>query len=79
MIKGHQTWVFPTKPVILSAAAIGGPFEAKGALAEDFDILHEDIWLGQDSFEKAEKNFWSKPVKRPLRRRERKKKMYSFS
>lgn len=57
MIKGHQSWVFNSKPVILSSAAVGGPFEAKGALAEDFDILHGDIWLGQDSFEKAEKKF----------------------
>lgn len=57
MLKGHQTWVFNSKPVILSSAAIGGPFEAQGALADDFDILHEDIWLGQDSFEKAEKKF----------------------
>lgn len=55
MLKGHQTWVFDAKPVIRAAAAIGGPFEAKGTLAEDFDILHEDVWLGQDSFEKAEK------------------------
>lgn len=55
MRKGHQTWVFNNNPVIISSAAIGGPFEAKGALSEDFDILHEDIWLGQDSFEKAEK------------------------
>ncbi len=55
MIKGHQSWIFKSKPVILASAAIGGPFEAHGALAEDFDILHEDIWLGQDSFEKAEK------------------------
>lgn len=55
MLHGHQTWVFPNKPVILSSAAIGGPFEAEGALAEDFDILHGDLWLGQDSFEKAEK------------------------
>ncbi|AJA47309.1 stage V sporulation protein AD [Clostridium pasteurianum DSM 525 = ATCC 6013] len=55
MLKGHQTWVFDSKPVILSSAAVGGPFEGKGALADDFDILHEDIWLGQDSCEKAEK------------------------
>ncbi len=55
MLKGHQTWVFDSKPVIRAAAAVGGPFEAKGALADDFDILHEDVWLGQDSFEKAEK------------------------
>lgn len=55
MKKGHQSWVFESKPVIMASAAVGGPFEAKGAIAEDFDILHEDIWLGQDSFEKAEK------------------------
>lgn len=55
MLRGHQTWVFDSKPVILSSAAVGGPFEGEGALAEDFDILHEDIWLGQDSCEKAEK------------------------
>ncbi|MCT4618175.1 MAG: stage V sporulation protein AD [Marinisporobacter sp.] len=55
MLKGHQTWVFPSKPVILSSAAVGGPFEAQGNLGDDFDILHEDLWLGQDSFEKAEK------------------------
>ncbi len=55
MIKGHQTWIFNSKPIIQASAAVGGPFEAKGALAEDFDILHGDIWLGQDSYEKAEK------------------------
>ncbi|SHK10030.1 stage V sporulation protein AD [Geosporobacter subterraneus DSM 17957] len=55
MLKGHQTWIFQSKPVILASAAVGGPFEAAGALSEDFDILHQDIWLGQDSFEKAEK------------------------
>ncbi|WP_418791524.1 stage V sporulation protein AD [Phosphitispora sp. TUW77] len=55
MLKGHQSWVFDSKPVIRSSAAVGGPFEAKGALADDFDILYDDVWLGQDSFEKAEK------------------------
>ena len=55
MIKGHQSWIFNSKPIILASAAVGGPFESKGNLAEDFDILHEDIWLGQDSYEKAEK------------------------
>jgi stage V sporulation protein AD len=55
MIKGHQTWVFESKPVIIGSAAIGGPFEAQGNLAKDFDLLHDDLWLGQDSYEKAEK------------------------
>ncbi|HJV44653.1 MAG TPA: stage V sporulation protein AD [Bacillota bacterium] len=55
MLHGHQTWEFENKPVIISSAAVGGPFEAAGPLADDFDILHGDTWLGQDSFEKAEK------------------------
>jgi stage V sporulation protein AD len=55
MRQGHQSWVFPSKPVILGSAAIGGPFEAKGPLAEDFDTLHGDLMMGQDSWEKAEK------------------------
>ena len=55
MLKGRRTWVFKSKPTILASAAIGGPFEGKGPLAEDFDVLHQDVWLGQDSCEKAEK------------------------
>ncbi len=55
MLKGHQTWIFNSKPTILGSAAVGGPFEGNGALADDFDIIHEDLWVGQDSFEKAEK------------------------
>ncbi|WP_160685528.1 stage V sporulation protein AD [Clostridium sp. C2-6-12] len=55
MLKGHQSWIFNSKPTILASAAVGGPFESNGALANDFDILYEDLWLGQDSYEKAEK------------------------
>jgi stage V sporulation protein AD len=55
MLCGHQTWVFDNRPVIIASAAVGGPFEAQGPLADDFDLLHGDIWLGQESFEKAER------------------------
>ncbi|MDG5786103.1 stage V sporulation protein AD [Evansella sp. AB-P1] len=55
MLVGHQTWEFENKPVIASTGTVGGPFEAKGAIPYDFDTLHDDLWLGQDSYEKAEK------------------------
>jgi stage V sporulation protein AD len=55
MMKGHRTWIFENKPVIISTATVGGPFEANGRLADDFDLLHEDLWLGEDSYEKAHK------------------------
>lgn len=70
MLQGHQTWVFKSKPVIIGSAAIGGPFEAQGNLAKDFDLLHGDIWLGQESYEKAEKNCWKKLVRRRLKKLE---------
>ena len=65
MLQGNQTWVFKSKPVIIGSAAIGGPFEAQGNLAEDFDILHNDIWLGQDSYEQAEQKILEELVKLP--------------
>lgn len=55
MLQGQQSWLFENKPVIIGSASIGGPFEAQGNLAADFDLLHDDLWLGQDSYEKAEK------------------------
>uniref|UniRef100_UPI003015E241 stage V sporulation protein AD n=1 Tax=Oceanobacillus massiliensis TaxID=1465765 RepID=UPI003015E241 len=33
---------------------VGGPFEANGNIPEAFDTLHDDMWLKQDSFEKAQ-------------------------
>lgn len=54
MRAGQRTWIYENHPVILSSSAVGGPFEGKGNLGDDFDMIHEDLWLGQDSFEKAE-------------------------
>ncbi|MBD3110105.1 stage V sporulation protein AD [Bacillus sp. AGMB 02131] len=53
MLKGHRTWIFDNKPVIVSTGTVGGPFEADGQLANDFDTLHDDLWLNQDTYEKA--------------------------
>ncbi|NLM52822.1 MAG: stage V sporulation protein AD [Firmicutes bacterium] len=55
MLQGQQSWLFSNRPVLLATAVAGGPFEARSAIAADFDILHDDLWLGQNSFEKAEK------------------------
>jgi stage V sporulation protein AD len=55
MLKGHQSWLFENRPVIQAAATVVGPFEGQGPLANDFDIIHGDLSIGQDSWEKAEK------------------------
>lgn len=53
MLQGYRTWIFENKPVIIATGTVGGPYEAKGLLADDFDLLHDDFWLNQDTYEKA--------------------------
>lgn len=55
MIQGHRTWIFDQKPKIISTGTVVGPFEGKGSIPNDFDIIHADLWLEQDSFEKSHK------------------------
>lgn len=55
MLKGSQSWVFSNQPIITATGVVGGPFEKNGLLADDFDKLHEDLWMGQDSYEKAQR------------------------
>lgn len=78
MLKGHQTWVFETKPTIIASAAVGGPYEAKGNLASDFDLLHEDIRLGQDSFEKAEQKLQEQACETAIKKAKMKKEDVQF-
>jgi stage V sporulation protein AD len=56
VLKGHQSWVFPNKPVVVSTATIVGPDEGQGPLSEEFDIVHGDPTIGQKTWEKAEKS-----------------------
>ncbi|WP_099191305.1 stage V sporulation protein AD [Tepidibacter mesophilus] len=78
MLKGHQSWVFDSKPVIISSSAVGGPFEAQGNLADDFDILHDNIWLGQDSYEKAEKKLLEQSCEKTIQKAGLKKEDIQF-
>lgn len=53
MLQGKQSWIFQNRPVIAATGVSGGPFEANGNLADDFDVLHDDLWMGEDTYEKA--------------------------
>lgn len=78
MLQGRQTWIFNNKPVLLASAAIGGPFEAQGNLANDFDVLHGDMWLGEDSFEKAEKKLLEEAAEVAIKKAQLKKEDIHF-
>jgi stage V sporulation protein AD len=52
--------------MIAATGVSGGPFEANGNLANDFDILHEDLWMGMDSYEKAHRVLIEEAIKTAL-------------
>lgn len=55
MRQRKTSWIFENNPRIIATGTVGGPFEAEGAIPNDFDTLHADLWLGQDSYEKAQR------------------------
>jgi stage V sporulation protein AD len=55
LLKGKQSWQFDNKPAIIASSSVVGPFEGKGKLADEFDIIYDELWMKEDSFEKAHK------------------------
>lgn len=78
MLKGKQSWVFSSRPAIAATGVSGGPFEANGKLAADFDILHEDLWMGEDSYEKAHRVLMEEASRAALRKGQLEKKDVQF-
>lgn len=78
MLNGHQTWLFENQPVIISTGVVGGPFEANGELANDFDLLHDDLWLGQDSYEDAQRVLLEESITRAIEKAELQKEDIQF-
>jgi stage V sporulation protein AD len=64
---------------MISATGVsGGPFEAKGNLANDFDLLHEDLWMGQDSYEKAQRIMLEEAIKTAITKAKIQKEQVQF-
>jgi len=55
---GKQTWQFHSQPVLLSSAAVVGPKEGAGPLGAEFDACEKDPYVGQESWEKAERRLF---------------------
>ena len=51
---GAQTIVFASPPAIISSAAVGGKMEGKGPLSRYFDLIKNDSFFGEKTWEKAE-------------------------
>ncbi|MEH7110005.1 MULTISPECIES: stage V sporulation protein AD [Bacillaceae] len=78
MLKGHQTWVFDKRPMIRATGVTGGPFEANSNLANDFDLLYEDLWMEQDSYEKAHRVLMEEAIKIAMKKANMEKEQVQF-
>lgn len=64
--------------MITATGVTGGPFEANGKLAKDFDLLFEDLWIGQDSYEKAHRVLFEEAIKITLKKANIQKEQVQF-
>jgi len=63
MLKGQQSWLFQNRPVIRAASSVVGPEEGRGPLGADFDVVHDDLTIGQKSWEQAERALMEEAAK----------------
>lgn len=64
--------------MITATGVTGGPFEANGKLANDFDLLYEDLWMGKETYEKAHRHLLEEAIKRALDKRNVTKEQIQF-
>ena len=64
---------------MISATGVsGGPFEGFGNLANDFDIIHEDLWMGMETYEKAHRVLLEEAIKTALSKAKVEKEQVQF-
>lgn len=63
---GKQTVFFNNPPSIIETASTVGSKEGEGPLAKDFDVVLNDEYLGEESWEKAESRLQSDTAKLAL-------------
>ncbi|WP_227766079.1 stage V sporulation protein AD [Zhaonella formicivorans] len=65
---GKQTIKFANPPYIIASAAIVGPKEGEGPLRNYFDVISDDTYFGQKSWEKAEQFLLEETMKKALQK-----------
>ncbi|MDN5348323.1 MAG: stage sporulation protein [Clostridia bacterium] len=63
---GKHTIQFANPPVIVATASVVGPKEGQGPLGHTFDLVVEDTYFGEQSWEKAECKMLEEAVKMAL-------------
>ena len=63
---GEQSVLFSAPIYLEGSGSVVGSIEGRGPLRDYFDYVAEDALFGQDSFEKAEKKFFTEAVKKAV-------------
>lgn len=66
---GKQTLQFSSAPVITSAAAVVGPKEGQGPLGDKYDMVCDDTYLGEKTWENAEQKMMQYSMELALEKR----------
>jgi stage V sporulation protein AD len=65
---GKQTLRFSSDVRILSSAAVVGPKEGEGPLSHVFDKIYDDMYAGEDTWEKAERRMMEDAIEIALQK-----------
>lgn len=65
---GKQSIAYKNPPFIISSASIAGKKEGDGPLGTQFDVIHEDPLLGQNTWEEAESELMKQAANQALQK-----------
>ena len=52
--RGRQSFVLPSHPVITAWASVAGKKEGEGPLGNSFDVVSQDTYFGEKTWEQGE-------------------------
>ena len=63
---GSQSWKFNNNVYLLETATAVGPLESQGPLKDYFDILYDEPYCGQKSWEQAESQLMRSAIQKVI-------------
>lgn len=78
MITGKSTWTFSSYPVIVSSGVVVGKEEAVSNLNGHYDEAIKDMFVGEDSYERAQESLLTKAIDYTIKKSSIKKKDIQF-
>lgn len=71
-LTGKQTWSFENPLYVQSSGTAVGPKEGDGPLGQYYDVKHNDLHCGEDSWEMAERRLMEQAIEQCLNKKEKK-------